>query len=94
MQTVHIKVNGMIEDLKPLKGETFKLAQLQEIVNGQVELVSLSKRKVYMIINEEGKLLNLPVNDVATALWEEEYGSETGDYIVGDVALIQFSEFV
>lgn len=93
MQTMRINTDGIIKDIKPSNRNNFRLKELRDIVNGMVELVNLSKRKVYMVINEEGKLLNLPRNEGATALWEEEYGSNTGDYIVGDVAIIQYSEF-
>ena len=89
---MNIKTDGTIKDIKPSKGKTFTLSEMQELVNGMVQLINLSKHKVYMLINEEGKLLSLPDNDAATALWEEEFGKDTGDYIVGDVAIIQYSE--
>lgn len=92
MQTVQIKVDGTITDVKPSKGDTFKVLELQGMVNGMIELVNISKHKVYMIINEEGKLLDLPINQMATALFDEEFG-KTGDYIVGDVVLVQYNQF-
>ena len=87
-----IKITGVVSDMKPYKGKKFTLKELQETVNGTIELIDLSKRKVFMVINEEGKLLNLPKNEGASVLWEEEFGKNTGDYIVGDVAIIQYYE--
>lgn len=91
MQTIQIKVDGTIIDMKPSKSDKFKLLELQGMVNGMIELINLSKHKVYMVINEEGKLLDLPINKMATTLFYEEFG-KNDDYIVGDVVLIQYNE--
>lgn len=90
MQSMKINTDGTILDIKPSNGNTFSLSEMQSFVNGIVELKTISKHKVYMLINEEGKLLNLPDNDAATLLFQEEYGK--GDCIVGDVAIIQYEE--
>lgn len=90
MQSMKINTDGKILDIKPSNGNTFSLKEMQSFVNGTVERHVISKHKVYMLINEEGKLLNLPTNDAATLLFQEEYGKS--DWIVGDVALIQYGE--
>lgn len=92
MQTVQIKVDGTMKDIKPSKNKQFKLLELQELVNGMIELVNISKHRVYMVVNEDGKILDLPINVFATALYDEEFGKGK-DYIVGDVVLIQYAEF-
>lgn len=91
MQTIQIKADGTVVDVKPSKNKQFKLLELQGMVNGMIELINLSKHKVYMVINEEGKLLDLPINARATVLFDEEFG-KNADYIVGDVVLIQYNE--
>lgn len=61
------------------------LKLLQDAVGGYIEVVTLSNDWL-MIVNEEGKLKGLPINDLATAMYYINYG-ET-DIIVGDVVLI------
>lgn len=73
-----IKANGLIRDITPA-GDTFTLEELQEIVGGYIELAWLPHGMV-LVVNEEGKLKNLPVNVVATELYK-------ADVIVGDVLL-------
>lgn len=57
------------------------LAQMQEAVGGYIECVSLEGFDMW--VNEEGKLMGLPVNEVGTAMWETAYGPT--DVIVGNV---------
>ena len=90
MQSMEIKIDGTISDIKPSNGITFSLKEMQTFVNGMVELINISKHKVYMLINEEGKLLNLPMNERATVLFQEQFGKS--DWIVGDVAIVQYEE--
>ena len=45
------------------------LKAAQEFVGGMVEGITFPNGD-YMIINEEGKLINLPLNVEATALWQ------------------------
>ena len=63
------------------------LSELQELVGGLIELVRVNFRGkvVDMLVNEEGLIMNLPVNAAATALMRESY--EGYGYIVG-VALV------
>jgi hypothetical protein len=44
------------------------LKEAQDFVGGRVEGIQFPNGD-YMIINEEGKLINLPLNVEATALW-------------------------
>lgn len=43
-----------------------KLETLQKAVDGYIEIINLGKK--VMIVNEEGMLLHLPVNEMATLL--------------------------
>ena len=77
-----VRVNGEVEEF--LYNGFY--AEIAEIVGGYIEAVSFGDKPYFCYINEEGKLLELKENVVATALW---YNSGQivllGDYIAGDV---------
>ena len=69
------------------------LEEAQEFVGGYVEGITFPNGD-YLIINEEGKLMNLPLNPAATALWratftKEEYSFGYDDFVVGPAILIK-----
>jgi hypothetical protein len=68
------------------------LKEAQEFVGGYVEGIQFPNGD-YMIINEEGKLINLPLNVEATALWRAAFDhfEITGydDYVCGPVIYIK-----
>lgn len=55
------------------------LQSFKDIVAGYIECVTLSPGKVEMIVNEEGLLLDLPNNPVASFI--------TGQYIAGNAVI-------
>lgn len=55
---------------------------LRDAVGGYIECVSLAN-DLEMWVNEEGKLLGLPLNVIGTHCWETYYGKT--DWIAGDV---------
>jgi hypothetical protein len=61
---------------------------LQNAVEGYVQVVPLSGEFVGLDlwVNEEGKLIGLPFNELATLLWEESYGRGT-DLMVGNAVV-------
>lgn len=61
-------------------GNSYEL--LRDTVGGLIECVSLSNT-IDLWVNEEGKLLDLPGNLLATLLYQSVY--DTKDVIVGDV---------
>lgn len=65
-----------------------KIAYLQGVVGGWIEAVELNSLpfECIMWVNEEGKLNSLPINLMATALYEQSFGFGQ-DIIVGDVVL-------
>ena len=79
-----IKTNGEHVEVSPRNGNDFKLEELQAIVDGYIEVVWLPDDKI-MVVNEEGKLMNLPLNDEATEIYRKEFGYN--DMIVGDVLI-------
>jgi hypothetical protein len=56
--------------------------QLSGAVGGLIQPVDL-REDLSIVVNEEGKLIGLPVNLIGCHLWERAYGKT--DVIVGDV---------
>lgn len=77
------KSNGEVIETSPKNGKDFSLKELKEIVGGYIEIINLGDD--YMVVNEEGKLLDLPINLSATRLYR--LFTRVGDYIVGDVLI-------
>jgi hypothetical protein len=67
--------------------EVISLDFLQSFVGGWVQVVPLSGSLsgLSMWLNEEGKFSDLPLNELATAIWEDSYGKT--DFIVGNVLI-------
>lgn len=84
MGDIIAKANGDIVYCSPAK-ETYSLEELQAIVGGHIEILDLGKR--YLVVNEDGKLLRLKYNILATNWYLIAKGGN--DYIVGDAALIE-----
>jgi hypothetical protein len=81
----------IIEDAK----QEPDLKAAQEFVGGYVEGIAFPNGD-YLIINEEGKLIGLPINEQATKLWKETFDNDnyiTGrdDFVVGNAILIKKS---
>ena len=69
------------------------LKAAQEFVGGYVEGIPFPNGD-YLIVNEEGKLRNLPLNEEATKLWKDTFDNDnyiTGrnDFVVGNAILIK-----
>ncbi|MDT3388898.1 MAG: DUF3846 domain-containing protein [Bacteroidota bacterium] len=79
------------EQVKP-KGETFSLEELQKFVGGYIEIVYLADGKLCMVVNEEGKINHLPMNPIATRLFNLFTTGAPYDYIVGNVLICESNE--
>ena len=85
-----ITVDGTITEVKT------SLEDLQKAVEGYIEIVDLPKgdlttnKKLIMVLNEEGKINQLPVNLIATQIWIKNYGRT--DVIVGNVVICKRSD--
>ena len=71
------------------------LKEAQAFVGGYVEGISFPNGD-YLIINDEGKLKNLPFNEEASKLWKDTFDNDnymTGrdDFVVGNAILIKKS---
>ena len=73
--------------LAQLHGNDYK--SVREAVGGYIELVVLrGEFEGYSLyVQEEGKILGSPINDIATAVWERSFGIYT-DIIVGNAVLM------
>lgn len=64
-----------------LKAEELDLETMQKAVEGYIELVNLHNG-FFMVVNEEGHLLGLPINEKATGIYQ--YATGGNDAIVGN----------
>jgi len=79
-----IKADGTEKEVTPKSGNTFSLDELQTFVDGYIEMCTSTDNR-WMVVNEEGKLKGLPVNEKATQL----YGRDT---LVGDILVCDKSQ--
>lgn len=89
---------GDIRLVKPSDGKHFTYDELSQFVKGRVEIVPLPSGRV-IAVNEEGKLINLEVNEKASLEWLREYpldkysynndGTICGDALFTDSCLIR-----
>ena len=85
-QAVAVKTDGTAQLVPCDASKTLSLDKLQELVGGYIEIVRASRiAPLVMIINEEGRLLNLPLNQNATAWQSAIHGCQQ---IVGDVVVM------
>lgn len=77
-----VKTNGEIIDLED---KELHLEQMQKVVGGYIEIVRL-KNGWLVVCNEEGKLIGLEENPVATLVYNV---NGFNDLIVGDVIICE-----
>ena len=70
-----------------------KYEEVSKFVGGMVECITFPNGDL-LLINEEGKLINLPLNPEATALWratftKDKYAFGSDDFVVGPAILIK-----
>ena len=88
-----IKPNGKREEVNPKNGTDFSLDELKGFVGGYIQILHMGRGEL-MVINEEGKLKNLPINKDATifAKWKGVISSK--DNIVGTVLICHKSQIL
>ena len=90
--TKEIKNTAKLQIIENSKHEP-DLKAAQEFVGGMVEGITFPNGD-YLIINEEGKLMQLPLNPEATTLWratftKDKYAFGYDDFVVGPAILIK-----
>lgn len=82
MSDVMVK-DGCMRPIKPMNGRCYTLLEMQQLVDGNIELVDLGKK--YLVLDEEGKLKGKIPNRIATG-WLQQEGIH--DFAVGTALLI------
>lgn len=85
------KTDKSFVNVEPKNGESFSLEELQSIVGGYIEIVNLDNGDI-AVMNEEGKLMNLPFNPYATAAISNLNKRYANEFIVGDVLFCRSEE--
>ncbi|MBR1856616.1 MAG: DUF3846 domain-containing protein [Oribacterium sp.] len=85
---VRITVDDEIEIIpypKKTPDQVDELHWMQKQVDGHIQVIDdiRTGRNTAMIINEDGKFQGLPHNDIAQALWFNEF-----DYLVGNAVIV------
>lgn len=88
MLSTVINADGLHKNVEPSNGEDFSLEELRGFVGGHIEMVRLSKSQV-MVVNEEGKVNDLPENQYATMLVNI---AGVRDVIVGNVLVCDINK--
>lgn len=83
-------VDGTIKEVTPSKKKKFSLEELQGFVDGYIEVLRLTDKKM-LVVNEEGIFQGLPFNKSAMYHIANEYGVKIPN-LVGDVLVITKSE--
>jgi len=83
-----LRATGEVEDVKPKNGKHYTLRELQGFVGGSIELIQFVDAT--LVVNEEGKIDDLPYNPLATAIYHNGY--KTNDFIAGDAFLCEPSQ--
>lgn len=88
-EKVYIKIrpSGEISTCPCGDDGSITLEEMQKAVGGYIEMAGSAFGGLVMIVNEEGKLRDLPYNPVATAI--KGVGGLPDDYIVGTVLLVR-----
>ncbi len=85
MKAELLKTTGEIIPISPAKPPYFSLEELQRFVGGYIEMYHLHSEPgdLVIVINEEGRIIPLPINDIATVRAFDIEGP-----LYGDVAFI------
>ncbi len=93
--TTQTKTNTDSSEFKIIenKKDEPQYKEVSKFVGGMVECVSFPNGDL-LLLNEEGKLMQLPLNPEATALWRATFDNDnyiTGrkDFVVGPAILIK-----
>ena len=89
------KINTTASEFKIIenKKDEPNYKKVSEFVGGMVECITFPNGEL-LLINDEGKLIGLPLNPEATALWRATFDNDnfvTGrkDFVVGPAILIK-----
>lgn len=81
-----LRADGTSVDVQPKNSKNFKRDELKSFVGRWIEVVRINDKDI-LVINEEAKLVGLPMNVQATELVSNNL--IPGDYIAGDALICQ-----
>ncbi len=90
MATIY-KTTGEQIEISPKNNKDFQLDELQEIVQGYIEIVNLNSSKI-MVCNEEGAINKMPLNRKASKIYSDSIGECAaifGDALVCDCSQVE-----
>ena len=94
-ETMNVKANTTSNEFKIIDDEknTPSLKEAQDFVGGMVECITWPNGDL-LIVNEEGKLMGLPLNPEASLLWKitfdnDNYVTGRKDFVVGPAIYIK-----
>jgi hypothetical protein len=81
-------VDGIVIDVLPKNRKSFSLEEMKMIVGGVVQIVPMPDGDS-IVVNDEGKLIGLKINEEATKFWRDqypikEYPANNDELIVGN----------
>lgn len=79
-----ITTDGKMQRIVLNEDPEHRLQQLQEAVGGYIELVGKIEMGACVFANEMGRILNLPINEVASTMLDR--------LIVGDIVVLSATE--
>jgi len=86
-----IKTNSVMSNVEPKSGSTYTVEEIRELIGCEwVTIIHLGGGSM-LVVDEEGKMNNKPVNSFATQLAKDAKINML-DYVVGDVLLIRTEE--
>ena len=92
---MELKVNTTAPEFKIItkKKDEPKYKEVSDFVGGMVEAITFPNGDL-LLINEEGKLMSLPLNPEATALWRSTFTADKylyghDDWVSGHAILIK-----
>lgn len=97
---IYYTLDGKFREVSPVNGKYFTYEELQNFVkdgdNTMIEIVPLPSGKS-IVVNEEGKLIGLEINKLATEFWKIEYPlskypENNDELIVGNALVVEASE--
>ena len=83
-----IRTDGCGELIMPENEKNFSLEEIQKYVGGYIEIIYLEGDMI-MVVNEEGKVMGMDINPIATFIAHENNAIRPHDCIVGDAVICE-----